>query len=142
MKVNFLTLITLFFLNLSFAQITKYNDWDIAKQQSELKGKNILIILTGAEWCKPCVKMEKNVIENEQFIEYANQNLVILEINIPRNQNYNSKIMKDYVYFKNKYSTNALPIMILVDKNGTEKIRLSDNLNSLEKVLERLKKYN
>jgi hypothetical protein len=50
--------------------------------------------------------------------------------------------MKDYVYFKNKYSTNALPIMILVDKNGTEKIRLSDNLNSLEKVLERLKKYN
>lgn len=142
MKVNFLTLITLFFLNLSFAQITKYNDWDIAKQQSELKGKNILIILTGAEWCKPCVKMEKNVIENKQFIEYANQNLVILEINIPRNQNYNSKIMKDYVYFKNKYSTNALPIMILVDKNGTEKIRLSDNLNSLEKVLERLKKYN
>lgn len=142
MKVNFLTLITLFFLNLSFAQITKYDDWDIAKQQSELKGKNILIILTGAEWCKPCVKMEKNVIENEQFIEYANQNLVILEINIPRNQNYNSKIMKDYVYYKNKYSTNALPIMILVDKNGTEKIRLSDNLNSLEKVLERLKKYN
>ena len=142
MKVNFLTLITLFFLKLSFAQITKYDDWDIAKQQSELKGKNILIILTGAEWCKPCVKMEKNVIENEQFIEYANQNLVILEINIPRNQNYNSKIMKDYVYFKNKYSTNALPIMILVDKNGTEKIRLSDNLNSLEKVLERLKKYN
>ena len=142
MKVNFLTLITLFFLNLSFAQITKYDDWDIAKQQSELKGKNILIILTGAEWCKPCVKMEKNVIENEQFIEYANQNLVILEINIPRNQNYNSKIMKDYVYFKDKYSTNALPIMILVDKNGTEKIRLSDNLNSLEKVLERLKKYN
>lgn len=142
MKVNFLTLITLFFLNLSFAQITKYDDWDIAKQQSELKGKNILIILTGAEWCKPCVKMEKNVIENEQFIEYANRNLVILEINIPRNQNYNSKIMKDYVYFKDKYSTNALPVMILVDKNGTEKISLSDNLNSLEKVLERLKKYN
>ena len=142
MKVNFLTLITLFFLNLSFAQITKYDDWDIAKQQSELKGKNILIILTGAEWCKPCVKMEKNVIENEQFIEYANQNLVILEINIPRNQNYNSKIMKDYVYFKDKYSTNALPVMILVDKNGTEKISLSNNLNSLEKVLERLKKYN
>jgi thioredoxin-related protein len=142
MKVNFLTLITLFFLNISFAQITKYDDWDIAKQQSELTGKNILIILTGAEWCKPCVKMEKNVIENEQFIEYANQNLVILEINIPRNQNYDLKVMKDYVYFKNKYSTNALPIMILVDKNGTEKIRLSDNLSSLEKVLERLKKYN
>lgn len=142
MKVNFLTLITIFFLNLSYAQITKYDDWDIAKQQSELTGKNILIILTGAEWCKPCVKMEKNVIEHQQFIEYASQNLVIFEINIPRNQNYNSKIMKDYVYFKNKYSTNALPIMILVDKNGLEKVRLTDNLSSLEKVLEKLKKYN
>jgi thioredoxin-related protein len=142
MKVNFLTLITIFFLNLSHAQITKYDDWDIAKQQSELTGKNILIILTGAEWCKPCVKMEKNVIEHQQFIEYASQNLVIFEINIPRNQNYNSKIMKDYVYFKNKYSTNALPIMILVDKNGLEKVRLTDNLSSLEKVLEKLKKYN
>jgi thioredoxin-related protein len=142
MKLSFLLITTFFILNLSFAQVTKLDDWDSAKEQSELSGKKILIILTGAEWCKPCVKMEKNVMENQQFIDYANQNLIIFEINIPRNQNYNTKTMKDYLHFKNKYATNALPIMILVDKNGTEILRISNNLSSLENVLEKLKKYN
>ncbi|MCZ8145049.1 thioredoxin family protein [Flavobacterium sp.] len=142
MKLSFLLITTFFILNLSFAQVTKLDDWDSAKEQSELSGKKILIILTGAEWCKPCVKMEKNVMENQQFIDYANQNLIIFEINIPRNQNYNTKTMKDYLHFKNKYVTNALPIMILVDKNGTEILRISNNLSSLENVLEKLKKYN
>jgi thioredoxin-related protein len=142
MKLSFLLITTFFILNLSFAQVTKLDDWDSAKEQSELSGKKILIILTGAEWCKPCVKMEKNVMENQQFIDYANQNLIIFEINIPRNQNYNTKTMKDYLHLKNKYVTNALPIMILVDKNGTEILRISNNLSSLENVLEKLKKYN
>ncbi len=128
----------LFLANFSFAQ-NKFDDWELAKKQSVLSNKNILIILTGAEWCKPCVKMEKNVLKANDFIEYANQNLIIFEINLPRYQNYSTKIVKDYNYFKNKYHTNTLPCLILVDSEGKEITKISSGLNSLEKVVKQLK---
>ena len=132
-------ILSLFILaNVSFAQ-NKYDDWEVAKKESESSKKNILIILTGAEWCKPCVKMEKNVIDSKEFIDYANENLIILEINLPRHWNYDSKVVKDYERFKNKYETNALPSLILVDKDGKEITKMTSGLNSLEKVMKQLR---
>ncbi len=136
-----ITILLLFILtNISFAQ-NKYDDWEIAKKNAESSNKNILIILTGAEWCKPCVKMEKNVIQAKEFIDYANENLVIFEINLPRHWNYDSKIVKDYERLKNKYQTNSLPSIILVDKEGKEIMKMTSGLNSLEKVMNQLRLY-
>ena len=52
------------------------------------------------------------------FEKFANENVEIFEINLPRNQDLNSKVVKDYNYFKNKYQTNALPTLILVNNVG------------------------
>lgn len=134
-------ILSLFILtNTCFAQ-NKYDDWEIAKKESESSKKNILIILTGSEWCKACVKMEKNVINSNEFIEYANENLVILEVNLPRHWNYDSKVVKNFERFKNKYKTNSLPSIILVDKDGKEITKMTSGLNSLKKVMNRLKEW-
>ncbi|MES2747780.1 MAG: thioredoxin family protein [Bacteroidota bacterium] len=122
----------------SFAQ-TKYDDWEVAKKKAESSNKNILIILTGAEWCKPCVKMEKNVMQANEFIAYSNDNLILLEINLPRHWDYDSKVVKDYEYFKNNYQTNALPSLILVDMEGKEIMKITSGLTSLEKVMKQLR---
>lgn len=141
MKKKLLASILLLLINYSFSQ-KKFNDWELAKKESEISKKNILIILTGAEWCKPCVKMEKNVIKTEAFTEYANQTLIILEINLPRHWDYDSKVVKDYVFFRDKYQTNALPSLILVNSDGKAITTISSGLSSLEKVMKELAKYN
>jgi thioredoxin-related protein len=133
-------LILFILVNISFAQ-NKFDDWESAKKNAESTNKNILIILTGAEWCKPCVKMENNVIKAKEFIDYANENLVIFEINLPRHWNYDSKVVKDYEYLKNKYQTNSLPSLILVDNEGKEIMKMTNGLNSLEKVMNQLRLY-
>lgn len=137
MKKIFFALI-LILSNASVAQ-NRFDDWEKASKQSDLLKKNILIILTGAEWCKPCIKMEKNVLSTTDFIEYANQNLILFEINLPRHQDYSTKVVKDYNFFKNKYQTNTLPCMILVNNKGEEITRISKGLDSLEKVMGQLK---
>jgi len=87
--------------------------------------------------------MEKKVIHTPQFEEYAKNNLEIFEINLPNHFDYSSEIIKEYEYFKNKYQSNALPSLILVDKNGNELGKISKGIFSIEKVistLENLKK--
>lgn len=127
----------LIFANICLAQ-EKYDDWQVAKNKAESTNKNILIVLTGAEWCKPCVKMEKNVMQAKEFIDYANENLVLLELNLPRHWDYDSKLIKDYQHFKSKYQSNALPSLILVDTQGKEIMKMTSYLSSLEKVMKEL----
>ena len=93
-------------------------------------------------WCKPCIKMKKNVIETIEFEKFANENVEIFEINLPRNQDLNSKVVKDYNYFKNKYQTNALPTLILLNNVGKELLKISDGLSTKEKVISKLSKHN
>lgn len=136
-----LTFIFVFLINFSFAQ-TKFTVWEEAQKEAVEKNRNILIVLTGSEWCAPCVKMKKNVFDQKTFIDYATENLVIFEVNLEMPMNIDSKNYKDYIYFKEKYKADALPTLILVDKQGTEKMKIDKGVKSLETVLEKIKKFN
>jgi len=125
--------------NYSEAQIIKYTDYEVAKSEALKQNKDILIVLTGSEWCKPCIKMKKNVFQNTEFIKLAEDRLIILEINLDRHINMSSKVYKDYDFFKNKYQTNALPSLILIDKNEVTKSVISKGLTSFEKTYNRLR---
>ncbi|MDR6967923.1 thioredoxin-related protein [Flavobacterium arsenatis] len=141
MKPNFLfQIVFLFIFTTSQAQIQKSPDYETAKVQAKNQNKDILIVLTGSEWCKPCVKMKKNVFENQEFIDYASQSFVIFEVNMPRNWDMNSKVYQDYAFFKEKYQTNALPSLILLDSDEQLKAVVSEKLTSFEKTMETLKK--
>ncbi len=140
--MRFFILLFIFCSNIYFSQVVKNNDWNTTQVKAQKSGKKILIILTGSDWCKPCIKMKKNVIETTEFEIYANENVEIFEINLPRNQDLNSKVVKDYQVFKDKFKTNVLPTLVLLDNNGNELVKISDGLASKEKVILSLSKFN
>lgn len=114
--------------------------WEEAKELAKKENKRILIILTGSEWCAPCKKMEKKVIKNPQFINYAQQHLIVFIIDLPGGGIiYNSKINQDYEKFKNKYKSNALPSLILTEPDGTKIKTLKNKMFQLENVMKQLK---
>jgi len=121
MNTKMKTLITaislIFFIQIGFAQDAEMiTDWIKAKEVAKKENKRILIILTGSEWCAPCKKMDKNVIEKSEFQKYAKQNLVLFLIDLPGGGLIiNSKVYQEYENFKNAYQTTALPSLILTD---------------------------
>jgi thioredoxin-related protein len=120
------------------SQIKKYTEYEVAKSEAMEQDKDILIVLTGSDWCKPCIKMKKNVFENADFINFAEKNLIIFEVNLDRHWDLDSKLYKDYSYFKNKYQTNTLPCLVLIDKNEVTKSIISEGLTSFEKTFTKL----
>jgi thioredoxin-related protein len=141
MKTFINTILLLFLIQIGNAQeVEMITEWKEAKELAKKENKRILIILTGSEWCAPCKKMDKKVIENPEFEKYAEQNLIVFLIDLPGGGLViNSKVNQDYEKFENKYQTNALPSLILTENNGTKIRTLKGKMFRLENVMKQLK---
>ena len=120
-----------------FSQVQKIYTWDEAKKIATEKNINILIEFTGSTWCKPCIKMEKEVINSKEFEDFYKDKFLmfVLDLEMPINMN-----SQNYLYFnkfKQKYSVHVYPTYILVDKNGKEIKRIEGFLKK-EKFISRL----
>lgn len=84
-------------------------------------GKNILIVFSGSDWCIPCIKMEKQVFENEEFKKYAGDHLVIVHADFPRLKK--NQLAKDQQAINeqlaDKYNKKgSFPLTVLTDATG------------------------
>lgn len=140
LKNSFYSILVLFSLTTTcFAQLKTHTDYSAAKIEASETNKDVLIVLTGTEWCKPCIKMKKNVFSSQEFIDFANEKFVVFEVNLIMPMDINSENYKEYTAFKEKYQTNALPSLILLDNQENLKLLLGNNLTSLKKTMETLK---
>ena len=83
MKKILLTLL-LFFFCLLFRAGEPINDLNTAKEKAQKEHKLILLKFSGSDWCVPCIKLQKQVIENEEFKIFSDKNLVMMEADFPR----------------------------------------------------------
>ena len=60
------------------------NDFSKAKQLAQEESKYILIYFSGSDWCKPCIKMKKEIFETSIFKEFARKNMVCVLADFPR----------------------------------------------------------
>ncbi|MGY6562316.1 MAG: thioredoxin family protein [Luteibaculaceae bacterium] len=120
------------------AQVTPYKKWDKAVEASKNENKDILIILTGKEWCAPCKKLENNVLRSSQFEDYAGTKMVVFEIDIPKSHltRKNSAINKLHEEFSSKYSAKEFPSLILVNHEGKERLKITQSSWELPEVLQ------
>ncbi len=115
-------LISLLLLLLStfiFSQ-EKFNTFQEIKSSAEIENKNILLKFSGSDWCIPCIKLQKKVIDAPVFQEYISKNLIYIEADFPRKKGKLSKELfsrnKELADIYNKQG--VFPKMILMDKNG------------------------
>jgi len=87
-----LILLSFFGLTL-FSSQAKANETDGLKWYTNLDSvvaisnetqKPIFGFFTGSDWCGWCIKLQKNVFAKKAFIDWANQNVVLLELDFPR----------------------------------------------------------
>lgn len=78
-----LIIIALFFNLFCFSQDWKYN-FEEAKKEAQSESKNIVIIFSGSDWCAPCMKLERNIWNSEEFKQESEEKWVLVKANFPR----------------------------------------------------------
>lgn len=127
-RFSFLVLFfaALFFANYATAQTAiGHENWlhtyDAALKQAKAEHKPILMVFAGSDWCKPCIMLNKQVWETETFEKYAEDNLVLLELDFPRfkKNQLPAEQLKHNEALAEKYNTEGMfPLVVLVDENG------------------------
>jgi thioredoxin-related protein len=99
---------------------------DLTKAQAQAKAENkiVLIDFTGSDWCGWCIKLKKEVLDTPEFKEYAAKNLVLVELDFPRNKPQTADQKKANAELSKKYNIEGYPTLVLLDKEGKEVGRL------------------
>ena len=94
-----------------------------AIEQSKASGKPIFAFFTGKEWCSWCKKLERQVLSKEGFINYAKENLVLLELDFPRRRKDGKPVIlpEKQIELARKFNIKGYPTVILMD-SSTNKI--------------------
>lgn len=61
-------------------------DFETAKKLAREKNQLILLNFSGSDWCGPCIRLKKEVFETETFNTMADNSLVLLNADFPRNK--------------------------------------------------------
>src|SRR4051794_6621515 len=51
---------------------------------SKSTGKPIFAFFTGSDWCGWCHKLQNDVFSKQSFIDWAQKNVILLELDFPR----------------------------------------------------------
>lgn len=103
------------------AGVNWLGDFNAAKTVAAQTHKLILINFSGSDWCGPCIRLRKEILESETFEGYAQDHLVLVRADFPRQKK--NQLSKEQVKLNealaDKYNADGkFPYTLLVDANG------------------------
>ena len=114
-------LLTAFFLLNFFAAVTWLGDFNEAATEAAKTHKLILINFSGSDWCGPCIRERKEILENSTFENYAADHLILVRADFPRQKK--NQLSKEQVKLNealaDRYNADGkFPYTLLIDENG------------------------
>ena len=116
MKLLFVALLGLFAIPASWM-----GNFTEAQKQAKATHKQILINFSGSDWCGPCIRLRKEILESESFEEYAASNLLLVRADFPRQKK--NQLSKEQIKLNESLAEvynkdGKFPFTVLVDENG------------------------
>ncbi len=95
-------------------------DYAAAVKESKKTNKPILMNFTGSDWCGWCIRLKNEVFSKEDFVKYANENLILLELDFPRRKQIAQDLRVQNYGLAQKHGVRGYPTIIMI--NGDEKV--------------------
>ncbi len=115
-------LLTVFLLASTLLSAPQWQlNFDQAKTEAKANHKHILLNFSGSDWCGPCIKLKKEVLDSEGFLQYADTRLVLVRADFPRAaKNQLSKAQTTHnESLAERYNPDGLfPLTVLLDADG------------------------
>ena len=92
----------------------------IKRHKMYAKNKYLLLYFSGSDWCKPCIQLNKNILETETFSDYAKGKFIPVKLDFPKMKK--NKLPKNSVTINEnlaeKYNPNGVfPLLVFLDRN-------------------------
>lgn len=93
---------------------------DEAYKISKETGKPILANFTGSDWCGWCKRLDASVFQKDEFKQWADKNVVLLELDFPRRTQVPNEIKQQNQALQQSFGVRGYPTIWVfnLDKNS------------------------
>jgi thioredoxin-related protein len=93
---------------------------DFKKAQAEAKASKKLLLLdfTGSDWCHWCIKLDKEILSQPKFKEYAAKNLVLMTVDFPHAKPQTPEVKKQNEQLFEQWGIQGFPTIIVLNGEG------------------------
>jgi len=102
--------------------INAQNRMETAKKEAAEKNELIVLNFSGSDWCIPCIKLHKNIIEKEDFKKLQEDHIIVyLNADFPRNKKnqLSAEMNKENAKLADQYNPKGIfPYTLLLNKDG------------------------
>jgi protein disulfide-isomerase len=95
-------------------------NYDQAMKDARELSRFVLLDFTGSDWCGWCKKLDAEVFSQNAFQSYAQQNLICVTIDFPRDRALPFATQRQNEQLKNRFGIRGFPTLILLDPDGKQ----------------------
>ncbi len=122
MKKLFLALALLIGIT-SSAQVEYASKLSEAKTLASKENKAIMIVFSGSDWCVPCMRLEKEILSQPGFENYASKKIVLVKADFPSRSKNKRNISKEQQAYNDKlfekYNPKGIfPLVVMLNNKG------------------------
>lgn len=101
-----------------FAGDAWQTDFKAAQEKAAEEEKPMLLDFNGSDWCGWCIKLKKEVFSQEAFQSYADEELVLVDLDFPRDKPQSDELKAQNRALAEKYGIRGFPTIILLAPDG------------------------
>jgi thiol:disulfide interchange protein len=97
-----------------------YTDFESAKIIAKRENRNILLLFTGSDWCGACKVLERDILETEEFKNFAKENFILVKMDYLKKSEQAPEMKKQIDRLRFNYNQTIFPCTYVVDYDGKE----------------------
>ena len=110
-------------------ELTWHTDMSKAADISIKENKPMFLFFTGSDWCGWCIRLQKEVFKTPEFIKWAKENVVLVELDFPRKNNQSEEVKMQNAQLQQQLQVRGYPTVWFVSAAKTAEAKI--NLNAL-----------
>jgi thioredoxin-related protein len=109
--------------------LTWHTDMTKATDLSIKENKPMFLFFTGSDWCGWCIRLQKEVFKTPEFVKWAKENVVLVELDFPRKNEQTEAVKMQNAQLQQQLQVRGYPTVWFVSATKTADAKV--NLNAL-----------
>jgi len=113
----------LFYTAAARAQSPWVTDYKKAQDEAKTNHRLVLLNFTGSDWCGWCTQLDRAILKQQQFMDYASKNLVLVVLDYPRRNGpawkaQSLELKKQNMELAEKFNIEGFPTLVVLSPEG------------------------
>lgn len=106
-----------------------YTDMSVATDLAIKENKPMFLFFTGSDWCGWCIRLQNEVFKTSEFIKWASNDVILVEIDFPRKNEQTDAVKMQNAQLQQQLQVRGYPTVWFVSATKTADAKV--NLNAL-----------